>query len=201
VVQSPTSSTCGFLCRLGLAWNSLVTRLSSSFELEAKMKVRPLMFVSTTPDGAVAELLFTLYMLGTARCWRRMNVKLNVSSSSLGNRMRKDGGPSPEADSGSCKECLALLGQVWGVETHLDVLDHTLVPELAPCDVSCCGEGIRRDVQQRAIAVVGDVQRRNRDCSWLAMRPGMCCTREGIAHIASGRGERARPHPRRRLCC
>lgn len=55
----------------------------------------------------------------------------------------------------------------WGVsevETDLDVLDHALVPELAPCAVSCSREGIRRDVQQRAVAVVRYVQRRNRDC-------------------------------------
>jgi len=82
-----------------------VTRFSRSLELEAKRKVRPLMFVSTRPVGAMDELLLLiLYILGTARCWRSMNVKLKLSSSSLGRRMRKEGVPSLEAaGSGSCR--------------------------------------------------------------------------------------------------
>jgi hypothetical protein len=66
------------------------------------------MTVSTKPVGAIVDALFTLYMLGTARCCRMMKVKLNVSSSSFGNRIRKDGGPSlGDDDSGSYKHCLA----------------------------------------------------------------------------------------------
>lgn len=82
-----------------------MTRLSRSFELEAKRKVRPLMFVSTRPEGVIAELVLTLYMLGTARCWRRTKVKLKVSSSSLVRRRSKAGGLSLEGTaSGSCGE-------------------------------------------------------------------------------------------------
>jgi hypothetical protein len=70
------------------------------------------MIVSTNPVGAMVDALFTLYMLGTAKCCRMMKVKLNVSSSSFGNRIRKDGGTSlGEDDSGSYKRCLALQPQ------------------------------------------------------------------------------------------
>ena len=97
---------------MGLAWNSRVTRFSRSRELEAKRNVRPLMFVSTRPEGAMVELLLTLYILGTARCWRSMNVKLKLSSSSLGRRMRNEGVPSlAAAGSGSWEGRLA-----WGRE-------------------------------------------------------------------------------------
>jgi hypothetical protein len=66
------------------------------------------MTVSTRPVGAIVDALFTLYMLGTAKCCRMINVKLNVSSSSFGNRIRKVGGLSlGEVDSGSYKQCLA----------------------------------------------------------------------------------------------
>ena len=85
--------------------------MSRSFELEAKRKVRPLMFVSTRPEGEMAELVLTLYMLGTARCWRTTKVKLKVSSSSLDRRIRKVGGPSLDgAASGSCAQGSAWRG-------------------------------------------------------------------------------------------
>lgn len=90
----------------------------------------------------VEELLFTLYMLGTARCCRRINVKLNVSSSSFGNRMRKDGGPSPGADSGSYKPYLALPATLEGLNPYLYVLNHTVVAKLSARGVSGRGKSI-----------------------------------------------------------
>jgi len=106
------------------------------------------MIVSTRPDGAIVAvlLLFTLYMLGTARCCRSMNVKLNVSSSSFGKRIRKDGGPSLGADSGSYKQCLALLATLEVLKPYLDVLDHTVVPKLSARAIPGRREDIRRDV-------------------------------------------------------
>lgn len=141
-----------------------MTRFSSSFELPAKTKVKPLIMVSTRPVGATAELLFTLYILGTAKCWRSMNVKLNVSSSSLGKRMRKDGGPSRGAvDSGSYKQCLAMSGAWKHLKQYLDVLNDALVAKLALCAIPCRGKGIGRDVQEGAVPVVGDVEGSHRD--------------------------------------
>ena len=78
-----------------------MTRFSSSFELDANTKVKPFMIVSIVPLGVMVETLLTLYILGGAWACRITNVKLNVSSSSLVKRMRKDGGPPEEADSGS----------------------------------------------------------------------------------------------------
>jgi hypothetical protein len=51
---------------------------------------------------------------------------------------------------------------------YLDVLYNALVPELSLRAVSCRGEGIRRDVQQRAAAGVGDAAGSDRDCGLLA---------------------------------
>lgn len=81
-----------------------MTRFSSSFGLDANTNVKPLMTVSTSPVGLTEEGLLTLYILGGAWACRDMNVKLKLSSSSLGKRMRKDGGPPGDAGSGSCSQ-------------------------------------------------------------------------------------------------
>jgi hypothetical protein len=133
------------------------------------MKVKPLMMVSTKPVGAMVDALLTLYMLGTARCCRRIKVKLNVSSSSLGRRIRNEGGPSFEEDaSGSYKQCLAWPATRGALKPYLDVVDDALVAKLSSCAVSCRREAIRTNVQQCAIAAICDVDRGDRDCSRLA---------------------------------
>ncbi len=116
--KSPTSSTLAFLCRLGSAWNSRVTKLSTSRRLEAWTKVSPLMTVSTVaavllasvgleaaaaaavpaePAGPVAEAPVPVADNGVCRM---TNVKVKVSSSSLGSFRRKDG-PVADGASGS----------------------------------------------------------------------------------------------------
>jgi hypothetical protein len=176
-----------------------VTRLSKSLELGAKMKVRPLITVSTRPVGATAGALLALYMLGTARCCRKIKVKLNVSSSSLGKRIRNGGGPSfGAAASGSCKQCLAWAATRGALKPHLNVVDDTLVAKLAPCAVSRRRERIWADVQQRAVAAVGDVDRGDRNCARLAVHSAAHST--GLnSYIASGRADTGRRA--RRLCC
>jgi hypothetical protein len=135
-----------------------VTRFSSSLELGAKTKVKPLMFVSTRPEGVIVEALFTLYMLGTARCWRRIKVKLNVSSSSLGRRIRKDGGPSLDGDdSGSCDECFSTGSYQSFREPYLNVVDHVVVAKLSLCAISSRREAVGCDVEEGAVAGVCDV--------------------------------------------
>jgi hypothetical protein len=176
-----------------------VTRLSRSFELGAKMKVKPLMTVSTRPVGAIADALLALYMLGTARCCRRIKVKLNVSSSSLGRRIRNDGGPSFEAAaSGSCKQCLACAATRGTLKPHLNVVDDTLVTKLAPCAVSRRRERVWAYVQQRAVAAVCDVDRGDRNWATLAVHSA-AHSMGSCAYIASGRADTGRRA--RRLCC
>jgi hypothetical protein len=45
------------------------------------------------------------------------------------------------------------------LQPHLNVVDDTLVAKLAPRAVSRRWEGIRADVQQRAVAAICDVDR------------------------------------------
>jgi hypothetical protein len=47
------------------------------------------------------------------------------------------------------------------LKPYLDVIDDTLVAELAPCAIPRCGEGIGGDVQEGTIARIRDVHRRN----------------------------------------
>jgi hypothetical protein len=47
------------------------------------------------------------------------------------------------------------------LKPYLNVIDDTLVAELAPCTIPRCGEGIGSDVQEGAIARIRDVNRRN----------------------------------------
>jgi hypothetical protein len=61
-----------------------VTRLSSSFEVPANMKVNPFMLVSI---GEVEDVLD-----GLGCCCRTTNVKLNINSSSFCSFNRKTGG-------------------------------------------------------------------------------------------------------------
>lgn len=118
----------------------------------------------------MAELVLTLYMLGTARCWRTTKVKLKVSSSSLDRRMRKAGGPSLDgAASGSCAQGSARwwgwraeLG--WAGLAYLDVLDNAIVAKVAAGGIARGGEGVGGDVQQRAVAAIGDAEGGDRDC-------------------------------------
>jgi hypothetical protein len=55
------------------------------------------------------------------------------------------------------------------LQPHLNVVDDTLVAKLAPRAVSRRWEGIRADVQQRAVAAICDVDRGDRNCAWLAV--------------------------------
>jgi hypothetical protein len=135
-----------------------VTRLSSSLELGAKTKVKPLMFVSTRPDGAMVDALFTLYMLGTARCWRIIKVKLNVSSSSFGRRIRKDGGPSLDGDdSGSYDECFSIGSHHNFLKPYLNVVNHVIVAKLSLCTISCRRKAVGCDVEEGAVASACDI--------------------------------------------
>jgi hypothetical protein len=164
------------------------------------MKVKPLMTVSTRPVCATVDALLALYMLGTAKCCRSTKVKLKVSSSSLGKRIRNDGGPSLGKDaSGSCKQCLAWPATRGALKPpHLNVVDHALVAKLPSCAVSRRRESVGANVQQRAVAATCDVDRSDRDCTRLAVHSGRCST--GLcAYIASGRADTGRRA--RLLCC
>lgn len=50
------------------------------------------------------------------------------------------------------------------MKRYLYVLDDAIVAEFASCSVSGRGEGVRGDVEQGAVAAIGDVERGNRDC-------------------------------------
>lgn len=113
---SPTNSTFEFLCRLGSAWNSLVTRLSRSLALDAKANVRPLIIVPVE-RGVFCRAL--------SPC-RTMNEKVKNSSSSLFSRRRKEGGDAVEESGSYTANRSALSGLSWQ-QTYLDVLDRTLI--------------------------------------------------------------------------
>lgn len=53
-------------------------------------------------------------------------------------------------------------------EAYLDVLDYAVVAKVAARSVARGGEGIGGNVQQRAVAAIGDVERSHRDCGRLA---------------------------------
>lgn len=84
------------------------------------------------------------------------------------------------------------------MKPYLNVVDDTLVAEFPPCAIPRCGKGIGSDVQERAIARIRNVDRRNGDCSRSAAHTNR--TDQGVsAYTASGRAERAaRSRP---LCC
>jgi len=80
VEKSPTNCTFAFLCKFGSAWNSRVTKVSTSLAVEAETYVRPLMTVSTGFWPASCAALVVAVDWGA---FRMTKVKLNVSSSSL----------------------------------------------------------------------------------------------------------------------
>jgi hypothetical protein len=85
-----------------------------------------------------------------------MKVKLKISSSSLVKRMRKDGGPPEELDSGSCEVMFSIKICFNDVCTNLDIFDNTFVSPLSFCAVPGGGESIRSDAQKGAVAGIGD---------------------------------------------
>jgi hypothetical protein len=78
---------------------------------------------------------------------------------------------------------------------YLDVVNHAIVAKFAPGAVSGRGKGIRRDVQQRAVAGVGDVERGNRDWRMLAHDGGRDEARAGAVHRVWSRRYRASSSP------
>lgn len=95
------SWTLELFCKLGFAWNSLVMRLSSSFELDAWAKVSPVRTVSTT-SGSDVETPFTVEPATFPVCvWRRTKVKLKMSSSSFDRRSKNVGTGALGGASGS----------------------------------------------------------------------------------------------------
>jgi hypothetical protein len=96
------SWTLELFCKFGFAWNSLVIRLSSSFELDAWANVSPVRLVSTT-SGSDVETPLTVEPATFPVCvWRRMKVKLKMSSSSFDRRRRNVGSGAVGGRSGSC---------------------------------------------------------------------------------------------------
>lgn len=84
VEKSPTSSTLGFLCRLGSAWNSRVTKFSTSRGVEAYTWVRPVIRVSIAEPLASGLAVEEACRGGEAGCACRMiKVKVKRISSSL----------------------------------------------------------------------------------------------------------------------
>lgn len=84
--------------------------------------------------------------------------------------MRKCGGPSEGAvESGSYMQTFWLVGASCkprgsrATEAYLDVLDGAVVAQLAPCAVASRGEAVGCDVQQSAIAPIGNSERGNGD--------------------------------------
>jgi len=93
VPKSPTSCTFAFLCKLGSAWNSRVTKVSTSLAVEADTYVRPFTVVSTRLLVSWAP-----FIPGVVCCvCRIIKVKLKVSSSSLLSlRMKLGDGPGDD---------------------------------------------------------------------------------------------------------
>lgn len=94
VEKSPTNCTLAFLCKFGSAWNSRVTRVSTSLAVEAATNVRPLTVVSIESGGPPE------FAEDCAVC-RIINVKFRVSSSSLLSLSMKTGAAEREDGSGS----------------------------------------------------------------------------------------------------
>lgn len=80
-------------------------------------------------EPAIAAVLLTLYGVCAAGVCLIINVKLNVSSSSLDRRRRKDGGPPVVLDSGSCRQSQQCGTRLHGLETYRYIVDDTVVTE------------------------------------------------------------------------
>jgi hypothetical protein len=133
----------------------------------------------------------------------------------MGRRGRRVGGWDGEVlaqDKGEVEEQLVVGGQAQqegrravGVGQGLGVLDKVdegVVAGLAPGGIAGGGEGVGRDVEQRAVAGVGDTEGGDRDCR---ARVGELAEQsraswdEATAYIESGRADRGRLH--RQPCC
>ena len=99
-----------------------------------------------------------------------MNVKLNTRSSSFGKRIKKDGGASVFGDASGSYTTRVQYGKLlrarWN--PYLNVLYYALVPKVSPWTVSRRGRCIRRNVQERATARIGDGAGGDRDLGVLA---------------------------------
>lgn len=132
----------------------------------------------------------------------------------VGRRGRRVGGGDGEVlaqDKGEVEEQLVVAGQAQqeggraiGMGQRVGVLDEVdegVVARLALGGIPGGGEGVGRDVEQRAVAGVGDGEGGDGDCTrGLAGRAGERASWiEAAAYIESGRADRGRL--RRRPCC
>ena len=124
-------------------------------------------------EPAIAAVLLTPYGVCAAGVCLIIKVKLNVSSSSLERRRRKDGGPPAVPDSGSCRQFQQCGTRQHGLETYRYIVDDTVVTEFPLRRVPRGGEGVGRDVQKRTATTICDVKSSNRNYSgsiWARVR-------------------------------
>jgi hypothetical protein len=141
------------LWRFGSACSSLVVKLSSSLRLPANMKVKPLMTVST----ACADMLPDC-------CCRNTKVKLKINSSSFWSLRRNVGGDEGST-SGSCTTCKHAIRSSICSRAHLYILYRRIIERSSSRGVSCGRVLGGRDMEEGAIARVGDGDSRNRNCA------------------------------------
>jgi hypothetical protein len=71
----------------------------------------------------------------------------------------------------------SIARHAWRRKRYLNILDDAFVPKVSSSSVSCCRKGIGRDVEERAVATVGDIQGSHRDYASSAIRPESDCPR------------------------
>ena len=109
------SWTLELFCRLGFAWNSRVIKLSSSLEFDGWAKVSPVRLVSATSGREVDTPLTVEPATLPVWVWRRMKVKLKMSSSSFDKRSKNVGTGADGETSGSCS--VVIKGQFMDAAT------------------------------------------------------------------------------------
>jgi hypothetical protein len=85
------------------------------------------------------------------------------------------------------------------MKQYLYVVDDAIVAKVASRSVSGRGEGVRSDVEQGAVAAIGDVERGNRDWGAISMISPALAGRSGGAYSEPGRAGGGRSS--RLSCC
>jgi hypothetical protein len=80
----------------------------------------------------------------------------------------------------------SIARHAWRRKRYLNVLNDAFVPKVSSGSVSCCGKGIGRNVEERAVATVGDVQGSHGDYASSAIRPKSDCL-ENVHRVWSRR--------------
>src|SRR5262245_51183502 len=85
---------------------------------------------------------------------------------------------------------LATLRCDWagGLKQYLNIFDYAVVAQLSFGGVSRGRKGVRGDIEQRAIAVICDIQRSNGDCEQLVTSASEGCRRHTATLVAQEQG-------------